>query len=225
MPQNINIKIELELLTTLPQFEKMMLQSIRDRFNRVLPKVAQEVEKDLQQNISRVFTKSREYESLLTGPLNAHFGLESGTEAIRLDKIIFALAREITVEFVRISVRGKTLTGGLKIKMFVGNFEKIISLGASRVLNDGESLPWLEWLLLWGDEIIIANYGIKFGSYPKSRSGEAIMVEDTSMVWRVPPGVSGTEKNNWITRAVDGSLEFIIKLTTRSINRHLDRIL
>lgn len=219
------IPISLEIITPLPEIEKMMLQSIRDILNVGLPKIAPEVQKDLQQNISRVFTKSREYESLLKGPLNAHFGFESGSEAGRLDDIIFILAKSIRVTPVRVAVRGKRLTGGLRITMFTGDFSDLLNLPSAFVINKGVPLPWLEWLLLRGDEIIIYDYNIDFGDHPRSRSGEAIMVFNPSGVWRVPPGVSGTENKNWITRAVDQSIDFIIKLTTKSIDRHLDRIL
>jgi hypothetical protein len=221
----IKIPMTLEIVTPLPQIEKMMLQCVRDTLNVGLPKVAPLVQKDLQQNIPRIFTKSREYDSLLNGPLNAHFGLEAGSEAGRLDEIIFTLARSIRVESVRVAVRGKRLTGGLRIGMFKADFTDLTGLQSALVYNKGVPLPWLEWLLLRGDQIIIADYEIDFADHPKSRSGEAVMVFNPSSVWRVPPGVSGTQSRNWITRAVNESMDFIIKLTTKSIDRHLDRIL
>ena len=223
--KGIDIPLTLEIVTPVIQVEKMMLNAVRDILNKGLPRVAPLVEKDLKFNISRIFTKSREYESLLNGPLNAHFGLESGSEAGRLDDIISILAGSVRVSSVRVAVRGRALTGGLKISMFTGDFSDIVGIQSAFTYNKGVPLPWLEWLLLRGDEIIIADYQIDFASHPNSRSGEAIMVFNPSGVWRVPPGVSGTESKNWITRAVDQSMDFIIQLTTKSIDRHLDRIL
>lgn len=221
----INIPLSLEIITPLADIQKMMMNEIRDQFNRALPTVAAAVQKDLRQNIPRVFTKSREYESLLLGPLNAHFGFEAGSEAGRLDEIIFALANSIVVEHVRVGVRGGDFTGGLRIKAFNGDFQDLLALNSAFVQNKGETLPWLEWMLLRGDEIIIADYVINFGDHPRSRSGDAVMIPKEGGIWRVPPGVSGTQNKNWITRAVDQSLDFIIQLTTRSIERHLDRTL
>ena len=222
----IIIPVSLKIVTPVLEVEKMMLKGVRDIFNKRLPAVAKAVEKDIQQNISAVFVQSREYESLLLGPLNAHFGFPKGSEANRLDEIIFTLAKSIRVTHVRVAVRGRKLTGGLRIEMFKGDFADILSLTSAFVHTaKGETLPWLDWMLLKGDQIIITDYVIDFGKHPLSRSGEAIMKEKTGGIWKVPPGVSGTITKNWITRAVDESLNFIIKLTTASVNRHLDRIL
>ncbi len=219
------IPISLEIVTPVLEIEKMILKVLRDILNKGLPKVAKGVQKDLQQNIAKVFTTSNEYESLLNGPLSAHFGFEKGAESIRLDSIISTLAKNIKVRHVKVSIKGKKLTGGLSIEMFEGDFLDILSLPAAQVNNKGEFLPWLDWMLLRGDQIIIADYNIDFASHPKSRSGEAVMVFNPSGFWRVPPGVSGTIKKNWITRAVDNSIDFITKLTTASVNKHLDKIL
>jgi hypothetical protein len=219
------IPIQLELITTVSEFEKMMLQSIRDIFNVALPKVAPEVQKDLQRNLTRVFTETRVYDGLINGPLNAHFGFEKGSEDARVDAILFALAKSIRVRPIRVAVRGKRLTGGLRIEMFTGDFRDLLSLSEAVVINRGVSLPWLQWLLKEGDRIIIDDFKIDFNKHPRSRSGEAIMVHDPSRVWRVPVGASGTEKDNWITNAVDKGLGFIEKVASRSIDRHLDRIL
>ena len=48
------IPIQLELITTEAEFELMMLQAIRDKFNSVLTRVAEEVEKDLPGSVVKV---------------------------------------------------------------------------------------------------------------------------------------------------------------------------
>ncbi len=222
----IKIPVTLEIVTPVLEVERMMLQAIRDIFNKGLPKVAELVQKDLQQNISRVITETNEYESLILGPLNAHFGLEKGSELGRLDDIISVLAKSIRVIPIRVAVRGKKLTGGLRIGMFQADFQDILNIPSAFVHTaKGEVLPWLEWLLLRGDQIIIVDYRIDFANHPQSRSGEAIMIKDQSSIWRVPPGVSGDKKANWITRAVKKHLGFITKLVTASVDRNLDKVL
>lgn len=218
-------EISLELLTTDAEFHKMVLDQIRDKFNAAFPKIAKLVQRDLRANIARVFVNSPEYQSMLHGPLNAHFGFKAGDEASRLDDIIMVLANQITVTSQRVSVRGGNFTGGLRVTMFDGTFEDLLKIPSAFVQNKGEALPWLEWLLLKGDQIIFADYTIDFGRHPRSRSGEAIMIKEEGAVWRVPPGVSGTINNNWITRAVNKSLDFINRLIIGSVERHLNKVI
>jgi hypothetical protein len=79
-------------------------------------------------------------------------------------------------------------------------------------------LPWLEWLLLKGNSIIVRNYNVKYGQNPRSRSGDAIMIDSTSS-WRVPPEFAGTTRDNWTTRAlnrVDKDINRIIQQSFES---------
>ena len=74
-------------------------------------------------------------------------------------------------------------------------------------------MPWLEWLLLKGNQIIVRNYEVKIGSNSRSRSGDAIMIS-SSENWRVPPEFIGTNTNNWTTRAlskIEDELNSLIK--------------
>ena len=151
--------------------------------------------------------------------------MSTGEALDNTDAIIDTLISSLEITTRRVAVRGNRLTGGLDIKMFRGDFEDILALSQANTLTSkGEVLPWLEWLLIRGDEIIIQGYEIEFGSFPQSKSGEAVMVNKESGVWRVPPGVSGTIRNNWITRAVQTSFEFIDKVLTASVSRNIDRV-
>ena len=68
--------------------------------------------------------------------------------------------------------------------------------------NQGQKLPWLEWLLLRGNQIIIRNYQVRMGASPYSRTNMAVMVQSKKN-WRVPMEFAGTITNNWTTRALD----------------------
>jgi hypothetical protein len=81
----------------------------------------------------------------------------------------------------------------------------------------GESLPWLEWLLLKGNDKIIQDYSITYinNSY-RSRTGSAIMVSNPNG-WRVPVNFAGTEDNNWTTRAINKISDKISKVIQTNI--------
>jgi hypothetical protein len=112
--------------------------------------------------------------------------------------------------------------GGLEIGVLQADFADILSLPEASIVDaSGNVLPWLEWLLLRGDQIIIAGHQIQFGNFPNSRSGNAIMIEDDSQAWRIPPIFSGVINDNWLTRVLDQSMRVIEDLFTRIVERHL----
>ena len=82
------------------------------------------------------------------------------------------------------------------------NWAEVLSSPAGVTINHqstnfkGLSLPWLEWLLVSGDQFKIDGYKIQHGSFPRarSRSGMAIMVEKGS--WVVPQGFAPFNANN-----------------------------
>jgi len=84
----------------------------------------------------------------------------------------------------------------------------------------GYSLPWLEWLLTKGGQIIVRNFEVKYGANPRSRSGDAVMVSSGSN-WRVPSQFTGTSSNNWITRALSTIENKILKLLESELKASL----
>lgn len=219
------IDISVNLITTSSEFQKMAMEAIRDELNKRIPLAIKPIEEKIANSIKRIFIVSNEYDALVNGPLNAHFGIPQAEAIQRLDEIINKVADSVVVEFKRISVRGDKFTGGLDIKAVNGDFSDVLSLPAARVeLDSGGHIPWLEWLLLRGDSIILAGYEIKFGNYPQSRSGSAIMVKNDIKAWKVPIGVSGTVRDNWFTRAVENSFDFLDKLIDKAVQDSLDKV-
>ena len=81
-------------------------------------------------------------------------------------------------------------------------FRSIYTDIASSIDPAGYSIPWLDWLLLKNNQILVRNYEVQYTNSNRSRSGMAIMVNSNSN-WRVPPEYAGSITNNWTTRAVD----------------------
>lgn len=225
---DLTIGVSMDLVTPVATIEKETLKAIRDHLNNKMPRSIEKIQRELGKNLVEVFRKTNEYKALIDGPLDAHFGIPPGEMQIRLDQILETLSKQVRVKFKKISIRGGVrLTGGIVISAFYSDFEELLDIGAATVTtHKGQRLPWLEWLMIRGDEIIIADYKIKFGSGQKgSRSGGAVMIEDTSSAWRVPPGASGTQRNNWITRGVEDSIKEIEKIITNIVEQVFDRIL
>ena len=96
---------------------------------------------------------------------------------------------------------GNRISGGVSLYIQPRTYSNLLSLSSAyQVIEDGGSLPWLSWLLLEGDQILIANYGVKYKA-GTGRSGRATMQKNATP-FRVDPEYSGTIDNNFITKAL-----------------------
>jgi hypothetical protein len=71
----------------------------------------------------------------------------------------------------------------------------------------GQRIPWFEWLTELGDRVIVRDFDSEGGHSKQSRTGDMIMVKGGG--WRVPPQHAGSPGDNFITKAIDGSLSEI----------------
>jgi hypothetical protein len=105
------------------------------------------------------------------------------------------------------TVNGRRITR----KDRLGSYPNRKSLGKERTGLRGRpaekfevfNIDWLKWLLTSGAEPVIFGYRVKFGNFPTSRTGQAIMVPKNGGAWGVPAEFAGTANDNWITRNLD----------------------
>lgn len=215
----------LQIITPMSEIEKMVAAESCKVLNTKIPHAIKDIENDISNTLKHVFVNSPEYDSLTSGDdLAKAFGIPQSDAIKKLDTIIDVLASSIVVKFKRLRASGTTITGGIEVGAFLANFKDILRLPEAQVITDkGQSLPWLEWLLIRGDTIIITDFEISFGSYPTSRAGGALMVESVGGVWRVPPQYSGIITDNWITRAVDASAKFLEGVCLAVMKRNIEK--
>ena len=135
---------------------------------------------------------SPEIASLKGGVLQAEFGLQSDPTS----QIISAITESLNITFQKVN---KNLDGGFLLEMQPTSFSNVLSLSVAEQLIEGGRIPWLNWLLTAGDSILIANFGVEFGSY--GRTGKARMSGNFAP-YKVHSSFSGTPDNNFITRAI-----------------------
>jgi hypothetical protein len=217
----------LRITTPMPKIQEMVNAEAIRVLNSRVPRVVSDIEAGIAHGLKHVLVNNDEYESLTTGgDLAQHFGLEKSQAITKLDNIIDTIIGSIQVKFKRFQNRTGTIQGGITVSAIKDDFIDIISIPAGQVVTDkGQSLPWLEWLLIEGDRIIITDFEIQMGPSPYSRAGDAIMIPKKAGVWRVPPQFSGTQTNNWITRAVDDASTFLESLFISSFRHNLMKAL
>lgn len=140
-----------------------------------------------------------EIDSLSSGELKLDFGLTVDPSSA----IINAIVSSVNVIVTPFSANGGTISkGGITVLIQPNDYQNLLGLSASQQpIESGGSLPWLQWLLLEGDSIIIADFGVEYSSEAKGRAGPARMTT-SNRPFRVNPNFSGTKDDNFITRAL-----------------------
>jgi len=195
------MRISADIVETNSEINTMILEIMADHINDTLNIAMPKITTEIKELVAVSLREEPEYQSLLSGRLKAEFGL---SDTNMVDNIIDKLVSTIDVSRSTVSYNKIGLVGGFTITMMKSDDMNglIFTDIASVISNNGQHLPWLQWLLLEGNNAIVKNFDVKMGSYSQSRSGMAIMVSSRDN-WRVPPEFVGTISNNWTTRAID----------------------
>lgn len=196
----------IQIKESVPNIQKMiktaLIQEIDKKFTA---QTVKQLINSIKDDIKLILLKAPEGQSLMGGDLAKQFGIPSGLEDNFVKSIISTIAENIQFKFNKISESGTKINGGFTFYVAKANFSDILSLPQAIITNQkGQILPWLDWLLLKGDKIIISEHSLFF-SPKKSRSHSYIMINNKAGFWKVPPEFSGTIKDNWITRALDNT--------------------
>lgn len=174
-----------------------MAQAINDELSKNLNKILNSV-KSL---IPSWITSQPEIISLQasdTTSLAGQFGI-AGSKLQIVNSIVNSVVNATEVKLIPYS---KNLKGGLELRFQPSTFANLLMLPEGHTIYNGGDLHWLDWLLKRGDNIIVVNYQYN----PRTglgRSGLGNMIPGGS--FRVPPQFSGTESDNFITRAFIGT--------------------
>lgn len=204
------MKFSLSLLESDSQIREAILNEMKVVLDKVLIKAINNMEPKVRILLRNALQNEPEYGSLISGDLRKQFGIADTSNVDRaIDRIVHTV--KFTISPIKIGMSG--LSGGIKLTIVPKELDGIIDDSSAFVVDNerGYSLPWLEWLLTKGGQIIIRNFEVKYGSNPNSRSGDAIMISSGSN-WRVPAQFAGTPNNNWITRALSTIEEKITKI-------------
>ena len=182
-------------------------QLIQPRLKALIPKI-QDTARNL---LANSLENSPEYQSLLGGRLQTEVGVVN-PEAT-LIPLTQALANSVTVKLIGPKISNSQLLASIRLSAAprnLGDQGKHLGVYTTR---KGAQIAWLDWLLNYGDQIIVRDYDVDFSAPFFSRTGGAIMSGAGSIFgnteansdggWRVPPEFSGTEDNNFLTRSID----------------------
>lgn len=209
------MKLSLSLLETNTEIRQKILSAMQPLIDKALDSTIQNLSKDIKNLLILALKSEPEYSSLISGELRREFGI---SDTSNVNTAIENIANSIKINKKAIKINNTGLSGGIEINIINNqDYGGALSDYSGQVIDNdrGYSLPWLEWLLLRGNQIIVKNYEVKLGGNSRSRSGDAIMISSSSN-WRVPPTFAGTIRDNWTTRAlstIENELTNLIRST------------
>lgn len=194
-----------------------LLEEVQSSFNKSIPQIKTKI----QNLVVDAIKGAPEYSSLVSGQLKLELGIPDA--ASKIEELLIIWTNNIDVEIKPFKITNMGLSGGFSINCIKSDFSDVLSTSAAQIEDSvrGYSLPWLSWLLLEGGKILVKDHVVVVGSSTFSRTGGAIMRTSTSSSWRVPPEFAGTERDNWITRAIDQLDDEINKIFQETIESNI----
>ena len=191
--------ISIKLLESNNAIVKKIHMALAKEFNKTISQNVVRIYRGLEPLISSALLSSPELSSVSGGVLRTDFGLTSDPSSA----IVSAIVSSLDIETQKAKATAAGINGGLSITMQPINYNNLFSLSvAEQMTAKGASLPWLQWLLTLGQQIIVANFGVEYGA-GKGRSGGGYMSVDYRP-FKVNSQYAGTVDDNFITRAIDG---------------------
>ncbi len=182
------------------KLQRQLLRHVAKIISRRLVKMMPRVETKIKFVVERAILNSPEALSL-TGPLevlNRELGVENASGKLQIIIQRWLEGIKITAKQIRVS-SNNTLSGGLTIRG-IKNSEVLGMDEASFISVNGFVVPWLEYLLLRGNEVVNREYEFNL-VIGQGRNKSGIMIKNG--VYQVPAEFAGTKENNFLTRSLD----------------------
>lgn len=194
------MKFSVDLLESDSEIRNLILNAIISDLKITISRSIPEITSKLKVLIADALRQEPEYQSLISGQLRAEFGIPDPSN---VDRVVQALVETLEVTNNPLSITSGGIKGGFTLNMMRSNdLGGVIYSEIAATIDKDYALPWLEWLLLKNNQILVKNYEVKYTNDPRSRSGMALMFKSDKN-WRVPPEFAGSQTNNWTTRAVE----------------------
>lgn len=172
--------------------DKLALYALRTRAKELIQKNYRKIRSAVKPHIVDAIYDCPEMESVRSGKLKYDFGIDFDPTLV----IAWTVADSMKLSY---SYSGRYIFN-FQVSVQPVNSNNLLSLPQSIVkLGNGSSIPWLEWLLKKGSQIILVDFGVLYKD--AGRTGGAIMVENISP-FMVDPMYAGDDEDNFISRAL-----------------------
>jgi len=178
----------------------------RDIVDKRMRSYAPVISRKVGELIGDALIRTPEAQSILTGQLKADFGLTDIQASLSLEQLIEAVKRSTTVKLNIKPTGGVRYAYAMVVSILPAGLSSVLSNIGTYKSNKND-IPWMEWLLTRGVEVVVDDAFVINGNKPNSRSGMAVMSQSggSGRVFRVDPQYAGTADDNFVTKTI-GSL-------------------
>lgn len=152
------------------------------------------------QLLSDAVGNCNEIQSILTGKLRIELGFARPDKFV--NSLLEQIKKSVKVKFKNFAYKGSSVSGGLTIGAILSDYSDLLGIPDASYESGGNDVPWLKWLLFEGGNILISDYEIEYGQFPRTRSRSGFAVMRKGAGYAMPPEFSGTIDDNFITRAI-----------------------
>ena len=203
----------MKIVTSNARIRALINKALAKEGEALLKKASSRIRSQVVEVVKRAIATCPEIQELSSGSLKYDFGLTEDPSSA----IVNAVANSTRVSVSKVSSRGGSFRGGVKIYVQPSTFSNLLSLSIGQQgIESGGSIPWLRWMLTAGDSIVIADFGVEYES-GAGRSGGARM-DSAAKPFKVNPLYSGDESSNFVTRALEPALKEISKIVRREFS-------
>ena len=203
----------MKIVTSNARMRALINKALAKEGEKVLRTAASNIRKQVVEVVRRAIINCPEIRELSSGVLKFDFGLTEDPSTA----IANSVAGSTRVSISKITSRGESFRGGIRITIQPSTFSNLLTLPiAEQAIESGGSIPWLRWLLTAGDAIIIGDFGVDY-EVGAGRTGGARMSE-SEKPFKVNPLYSGDEQDNFVTRAIAPTLKEISSIVRKELS-------
>ena len=214
--------IRLQVTTTDEEFRARINFAAAQLVNNAFKKSKGRVLEKTRQLVRQTLSADPTINSLIGGSLQGDFGLTDELALSVTDDIINIVSGDFGIRFdLPKSKRSKTLGTMVLFIDTPRTIAKVMSVSGGRYQSNIYNIPWIEWLLTKGSQVVVGGweYTELFEEQTfSSRSGQGIMMK-TGGSFRVEPEHAGTINVNFITRAIGRIQNDIQQIVVSEIQR------
>lgn len=180
--------------------KKHIIKELRENAKGLISKNYYKVRQAVKPIIIDAIYESPEMESVRSGKLKYDLGLSVDPSLL----IAWSVADTMRLQYSY----SPQYVFNFSLSIQPYNYKNLLGLEQAVITSgSGSQIPWLEWLLTYGNKIIMLDFGVLYKD-GVGRTGGAIMVKNITP-FMIDPAFSGVEDNNFISRALKNNAQKI----------------
>lgn len=209
------MRLGLKIIENNNEIKKEILGTLLPDVTKYINDIINYIKKNLPDVVNKAITNAPEYASLVGGQLKYELGLIDADS--KIEGLLDIWINNIEYNYEPPKIIGDNIKSNFSANMIRIDFSDVLYSQYAEMQDTirGYSLPWLQWLLLEGNKILVPNHSVIIGPNSRSRTGNAIMANSRSN-WKIPAQFAGSASDNWITRAIDSAQNEIQSLLDKA---------